>query len=164
MDTFGPIGLADLVRVAGDPEEPGMARGDGMLLEDLTVDALAALRELLEDPGARRRARRDRAAPARRRAGAARGRRRRDRRASTRAGRSSPAASRRTPRPRPRSLAAVAAAKDRLAPFAAPGLLLNTTALGADPARAFAPEAWARLARAKAQHDPDDLILAAHRG
>ena len=31
-------------------------------------------------------------------------------------------------------------------------------------ARAFAPEAWARLARVKAQYDPDDLILAAHRG
>lgn len=162
-DTFGPVGLADLVRVAGDPEEPGMARGDGMLLEDLTVDVVAALGELLDDPAV---------AGALgvielRQLGGALGRPAAGGGAIDRVdagwtfftGGFAP-----TPEVAGAVLAAVAAAKDRMAPFAAPGLLLNTTALGADPARAFAPEAWARLARVKAQYDPDDLILAAHRG
>ena len=32
VDTFGPIGVADLVRVAGDPEQPLPTRGDSVLL------------------------------------------------------------------------------------------------------------------------------------
>jgi FAD/FMN-containing dehydrogenase len=163
MDTFGPIGIADLVRIAGDPEEPGMARGDGMLLEDLTVDALAALGELLDDPGVggalgvfelrQLGGALGRPAPG---AGAiAQG----DAGWTLFAGGMAPDAEAAAA-----ILAAVAAAQDRMAPFAAPGLVLNNTALGADPARAFTPEAWARLGAVKAQHDPDDLILAAHRG
>ena len=62
MDTFGPIGVADLVRVAGDPEQPLPTRGDSLLLRELDVDAVAGLIDDI-DP-----ARRARAAPARRRA------------------------------------------------------------------------------------------------
>jgi FAD/FMN-containing dehydrogenase len=161
MDTFAPIALADLVRVAGDPEEPGMARGDGMLLEDLTVDALAALAELLDDPevGAL-------GVIELRQLGGALGRPAPGGGAIAQVdagwtfftGGFAP-----NPEVAAAVLAAVATAKDRMAPFAAPGLVLNNTALGADPARAFAPEAWARLQAAKDRYDPDDLILAAHR-
>jgi FAD/FMN-containing dehydrogenase len=158
-DTFGPIGLADLVRVAGDPEEPGMARGDGMLLEDLTVDTLAALGELLEDASGL-------GVIELRQLGGALGRTAPDAGAIERvdagwtffAGGFAP-----TPEAADAVLAAVAAARDRLAPFAAPGLVLNNTALGADPSRAFTPDTWSRLSRTKSQYDPDDLILAAHR-
>ena len=41
VDTFGPIGAADLVRVAGDPEQPVPTRGDGFLLPELDVEAVA---------------------------------------------------------------------------------------------------------------------------
>jgi FAD/FMN-containing dehydrogenase len=48
LDTFGPVAPADLVRVAGDPEEPGPGRGDGgLLLRELTPDAVAAVAELV---------------------------------------------------------------------------------------------------------------------
>src|SRR5215207_4315288 len=43
VDTFGPVGAADLVRVAGDPEQPVPARGDGFLVHELDVDAIAGL-------------------------------------------------------------------------------------------------------------------------
>jgi hypothetical protein len=49
LDTFGPIGPADLVRVAGDPEQPGPARGDGFLLDDLTPDLADSICALIAD-------------------------------------------------------------------------------------------------------------------
>jgi len=49
MDTFGPIGLADLVTVAGDPEEPGPSRGDGLLLKELTPDVVRAVAGIAAD-------------------------------------------------------------------------------------------------------------------
>jgi FAD/FMN-containing dehydrogenase len=163
MDTFGPVGLAGLARVAGDPEEPGPSRGDGMLLEDLTVDLLAAVGEILDDPELASLG----VIELRQLGGAL--------------GRPAPAghgalshvdagwaffAAGFSPDPEAAAtvLGAIAAAKARLAPFAAPGLLLNNSALGADPARAFAPEAWARLRDAKRAYDPEDVILGAHRG
>jgi hypothetical protein len=51
MDTFGPVGPADLVRVAGDPEQPVPARGDGFLLRELDVDAVAGLIEDIDPLG-----------------------------------------------------------------------------------------------------------------
>ena len=42
-DSFGPVGPADLVRVAGDPEEPSAAVRHGLAIEDLTADAVRAL-------------------------------------------------------------------------------------------------------------------------
>ncbi|HWH96567.1 MAG TPA: FAD-binding protein, partial [Baekduia sp.] len=49
IDSFGPVAPADLVRVAGDPEEPGPARGDGLLLRELTADAAAAVTAIVAD-------------------------------------------------------------------------------------------------------------------
>jgi FAD/FMN-containing dehydrogenase len=52
VDTFGPIGPADLVRVAGDPEQPLPTRGDSFLLRELDVEAIAALIADLDPLGA----------------------------------------------------------------------------------------------------------------
>ena len=49
LDTFGPIGAADLVRVAGDPEAPAAARGDGFLVRDLTDEVVNAVAELIAE-------------------------------------------------------------------------------------------------------------------
>jgi hypothetical protein len=43
LDTFQMLPAAQLVRVAGDPEGPAPARGDGFMVGDLTDDLLAAL-------------------------------------------------------------------------------------------------------------------------
>jgi FAD/FMN-containing dehydrogenase len=51
VDTFGPVAAADLVRVAGDPEDPMPTRGDGFLLDDLDVDAIAGLIDGLDPLG-----------------------------------------------------------------------------------------------------------------
>jgi hypothetical protein len=51
VDTFGPVGAAELVRVAGDPEEPMPTRGDGFLLDALDVDAVAGLIDDLDPLG-----------------------------------------------------------------------------------------------------------------
>jgi FAD/FMN-containing dehydrogenase len=51
VDTFGPVGPADLVRVAGDPEQPVPARGDGFLLRELDIEAIAALIEDIDPLG-----------------------------------------------------------------------------------------------------------------
>ncbi|WP_037495609.1 FAD-binding oxidoreductase [Solirubrobacter soli] len=52
MDTFGPIGPAGLVHVAGDPVEPLPTRGDSVLLRELDVDAIAGLLDDLSPLGA----------------------------------------------------------------------------------------------------------------
>ena len=46
VDTFAPIGLTDLVRIAGDPERPVPSRGDGFLLRELTEEATTLVAEL----------------------------------------------------------------------------------------------------------------------
>ncbi|WCB95738.1 Mitomycin radical oxidase [Baekduia alba] len=162
VDTFGPIAIADLVTVAGDPEAPGPARGDGLLLKDLTPDAVAAVEalvggaafdaltilELRQLGGAL-----GRPAPAGH--GALD---RVDAGWAVFAGGSAPDAA-----AADAIVAAAAGIREGLAPYAAEQVLLNSTAAGVDPARAFAPETWARLARIHAAYDPDGLILAAHR-
>jgi FAD/FMN-containing dehydrogenase len=50
-DTLRPIGPAELVRVAGDPEDPMPTAGDGFLLRELDVDAIAAVLEDLAPAG-----------------------------------------------------------------------------------------------------------------
>jgi FAD/FMN-containing dehydrogenase len=45
VDTFAPIGPADLVRIAGDPEMPIPSRGDGFLLRELTEEAATLVAE-----------------------------------------------------------------------------------------------------------------------
>lgn len=51
VDTFGPIGPAELVRVAGDPEQPTPARGDGWLLRSLEADVVDAVADLASSGG-----------------------------------------------------------------------------------------------------------------
>ncbi|HEY6758067.1 MAG TPA: FAD-binding protein, partial [Baekduia sp.] len=163
VDTFGPIGVADLVTVAGDPEAPGPARGDGLLLEDLGPDAVAALTGVVEDEeladaltilevrqlgGALGRPAAEPAALARVDAGWA-----------VFAGGFAPDAA-----AAERVVSAIARVRERLAPHTARQVLLNSRAAGADPARAFDRDTWARLRRIHDAHDPDRLIVAAHGG
>src|SRR4051812_5960590 len=49
--TLRPIGPAELVRVAGDPEEPMPTGGDGFLLDSLDEDAIAGVLEDLAPAG-----------------------------------------------------------------------------------------------------------------
>jgi FAD/FMN-containing dehydrogenase len=51
QDTLRPIGPEQLVRVAGDPEDPMPTGGDGFLLRELDVDAIAAVIEDLAPVG-----------------------------------------------------------------------------------------------------------------
>jgi hypothetical protein len=162
LDSFGPVAAGDLVRVAGDPEEPGAARGDGLLLDDLTPEVVAAVTALVEDEAS---------APLSvielRQLGGAIGR----------------------PAPGGGVLssldagwqcfaggmagddeacatvqAALADVRTRLAPFAADRALLSAAAGGVDPATAFDPQSWARLGQMRDAHDPERLILANHDG
>jgi FAD/FMN-containing dehydrogenase len=50
-DTLRPIGPEQLVRVAGDPEDPMPTGGDGFLLRELDVDAVAAVIDDLAPAG-----------------------------------------------------------------------------------------------------------------
>ena len=49
VDTFGPVGAAALPRVAGDPEAPGPARGDGFLIDELTPELVEAFAAVVAD-------------------------------------------------------------------------------------------------------------------
>src|SRR3954469_8040331 len=51
QDTLRPIGPEELVRVAGDPEDPMPTSGDGFLLRSLDVDAIAGVLEDLAPAG-----------------------------------------------------------------------------------------------------------------
>jgi len=50
-DSLRPIGPAELVRVAGDPEDPMPTGGDGFLLRELDVEAVAAVLDDLAPAG-----------------------------------------------------------------------------------------------------------------
>jgi FAD/FMN-containing dehydrogenase len=159
IDTYNTLAPADLVRVAGDPEQPGAARGEGLLLSALTPGAVAAIAALTADerlgvfevrqlggalarepdrPGALGAV----AAPFSFFAGGL---------ADT-----------------PEATAAVAAALDdvraRLAPHTAPRVLLSNEVLGADPARGYPDGVWDRLQALRDAHDPDRLFLSHHDG
>jgi FAD/FMN-containing dehydrogenase len=160
VDTFAPVGPADLVRVAGDPEDPVPARGDGFLVNELpdalaeqvseliAQDALAPLGvfELRQLGGALARASDDHGALGSAQAafsvfasGAVMG-----------------------PDDPPAIDARLAELRERLAPFAAERELLTLARLGTDPARAFDDDTWARLRRARDAYDPERLVLASH--
>jgi len=48
VDTFGPVAPAALVRLAGDPEDPAPARGDGFLVRELDDGVVDAVTELID--------------------------------------------------------------------------------------------------------------------
>ena len=160
LDTFGPIGAADLVRVAGDPEAPMPARGDGFLVRELSGEVIDAVAELIAanalSPlsvlelrllgGALARASDGHGALA------------------TLNGALSVFAS------GPVADAAAAGAivdrlehlRTRLAPWTAPQALLNSSGGGVDPARAFDDATWERLRRVQDAFDSDCLIRSNH--
>jgi hypothetical protein len=155
VDTFGPVGAADLVRVAGDPEDPMPTRGDGFLVHELDVDAIAGLIDDI-DPlgvlelrllgGALGRAPRGHGALAKL-----------DGAFSVFAGGPAVDASGR---------AAVAerleALRERLAPWTAPQALLSSSAGGVDPAGAFDDATWERLRAVRDAYDPDRRLVSAY--
>jgi hypothetical protein len=161
-DTFDAIGPADLPRLAGDPEEPGAARGEGLLLADLTPDAVTTIAEATRTAplgvfevrqlgGALARE------PEPAHAGGALGAL--DAPFSFFAGGLADT---------PEATAAVEAARAdvhaRLAPHAADRVLLSNSGLGADPARGYAPGVYDRLAAIRRRLDPDRLFLSHHDG
>ena len=160
LDTFGPVGAADLVRVAGDPEEPAPARGDGFLVRELTDEVVDTVAELIAENalsplsvlelrllgGALARAS---TATARLPPWTARCR-------------SSPAARPSTPTPRAAIDDRVEHLRTRLAPWITPQALLNASGGGIDPARAFDDATWERLQRVQDAFDPDRLIVSNH--
>jgi hypothetical protein len=155
MDTFGPIGAADLVRVAGDPEQPIPTRGDGFLVHELDVDAIAGLIDDI-DPlgvlelrllgGALARAPRGHGALAKL-----------DGAFAVFAGGAAVDAFAR---------AAIAERleelRERLAPWTAPQALLNSSGRSVDPARAFDAATWERLCAARDAFDPDRRLVSAY--
>jgi FAD/FMN-containing dehydrogenase len=162
IDTIGPVGPADLVRVAGDPEEPGPARGDGLLIADLTPAAVGAVAAIVADDALEALG-----VLEVRQLGGAVGRRAPgggaldavDARFAFFAGGFAGDAG---------AAAAVADAladvRARLAPFAARQVLLSASGGGIDPATGFAPGVWERLVAVRDAYDPDRLILTNHDG
>jgi FAD/FMN-containing dehydrogenase len=160
LDTFGPVGAPDLVRVAGDPEQPVPARGDGFLVRELTEELVDTVAELIAENalsplsvlelrllgGAMARASDGHGALA------------------TLNGAASVFAS----GPVFDADAAPAIAerlehlRSRLAPWTAPEALLNSSGGGIDPARAFDDATWERLRRVQDAFDPNRLILSNH--
>jgi FAD/FMN-containing dehydrogenase len=155
VDTFGPVGAADLVRVAGDPEQPMPARGDGLLLHELDANAIAGLiddmaplsvLELRLLGGALARAPHGHGALAKL-----------DGAFAVFAGGAAVDAS---------ATAAIAerleAVRQRLAPWTAPQALLNSSGRGIDPARAFDAATWERLCALRDAFDPDRRLVTAY--
>jgi FAD/FMN-containing dehydrogenase len=160
VDTFASVGAADLVRVAGDPEEPGPSRGDGLLLEDLPEDLAETLAERMAG---------DALAPVTvvelRRLGGALGRTPDGHGALA----SLPApfsffAAGIVPDPGVRAAIAekLAELRSLVGPWASPRTVLNASGGGIDPATAFEPGVWERLERVRDHYDPDRLILGNH--
>jgi FAD/FMN-containing dehydrogenase len=160
IDTFGPIGAADLVRVAGDPEEPGPARGDGFVVSDLTAELAATVVELIDADalaplsvlelrllgGALDRAPEGHGALAKL-----------DGRFSVFAG--GPVFG---PEMEAGTAQRLAMLRECLAPWKVEQELLNSAPVGIDPAKAFDAESWERLTAARSAYDPDGLILSHH--
>jgi hypothetical protein len=156
-DTFKPIEPTELVRVAGDPEDPAPARGSGFMLATLAegavqrlVDSIGSadlspltILELRHLGGALARPPEDHGA-----LGALSGT------YSVFAGGVADS---------PDAAAAVSAALDTLAktlgPWEAEHALLSSAAGGTDPASGFDAESWARLREIELRYDPGGLIL-----
>jgi hypothetical protein len=156
-DTFSPIEPAELVRVAGDPEDPGPARGGGFMLDTMTQETVGRLAQSIgaealssltilelrhlggalasppEGAGALGSLSASYSVFAGGMAGSA----------------SAGAAVDR----------ALDAVREMLAPWVAPQVLLSSARAGADPAQGFDPGSWTRLRAIERAYDPDGLIL-----
>jgi hypothetical protein len=156
LDTFGPIGLADLPHVAGDPDQPMPSAGEGMLIDDLTTGAAAMLGELIAT---------DSVAPLTvlevRLLGGALSRRPPGHGAlATLEGAYSVFAGGAVP-DRDAGLAVDAglrALRVRMAPWIAPQALLTSSRAGTDPAAGYDDATWQRLVAIREAVDPDRLI------
>jgi hypothetical protein len=163
LDGFGPVAPADLVRVAGDPEDPGPARGDGLLLKDLTPDTVETVTRLVADDALEalgvfevRQLGGALARPAADGHGA---------HASIDAGWAFFAGGfAGDDGSRTAVEAALADVRERLAPHAAPRVLLSSSGGGIDPSTGFAPGVWDRLVAIRNAYDPDHLLLSNHDG
>jgi FAD/FMN-containing dehydrogenase len=160
LDTFGPIGPADLVRVAGDPEQPLPARGGGFMVEELTAGLVDSIAGLIAE---------DALAPLTvlelRLLGGALGRPSEGHGAlASLDGAFSVFAGGVGSDPEARAAIddRLDTLRGRLAAWTTPQALLNSAAAGDDPAQAFEHEVWERLLRARDAFDPDRLILASH--
>jgi len=160
VDTFGPVGPGDLVRVAGDPDQPAPARGDGFLLDDLTVELVEAIAGLVSG---------DALAPLGvlelRHLGGALGRAPAGHGAlaSLAAGYSFFAGGPAFDDPTRVAIGdRIDGLRTRLAPWTARQALLNVAAAGVDVSLAFGADAWERLRHAGDEYDPDRLLLVAH--
>jgi hypothetical protein len=158
VDTFAPIEPAGLVRVAGDPEAPMPARGDGFLLRELGDDTVALVAEqaatgalapltVLELRllgGATREPHGD--------GGALTGY----------AASHSVFASGATPTPEAMGamLARLAQVRADLGRWTADQVILSAATTDRDPARAFGPAGWERLQRVLDAYDPERRIVA----
>lgn len=159
IDTYDTLAPADLVRVAGDPEQPGAARGEGLLLAELTPDAVAAIAAVMADE-------RLSVFEVRQLGGALA-------RAPRRPGALGPIEApfaffagglADTPEATATVLAALDDAAHRLAPHTAPRVLLSNKGVGADPARGYPDGVWGRLRTIRDNNDPDRLFLSHHDG
>ncbi len=158
VDTFAPIGLTDLVRIAGDPEMPVPSRGDGFLLRELTEEATTLVAELavggelaplsvfelrllggaMSEPDAD-----DSAAVS----GFAASH-------SVFAAGAAPA-----PEATAATLARLGQVRAHLAPWTADQVILSAATTDRDPARAFGSAGWDRLQRALDAYDPERRIV-----
>jgi FAD/FMN-containing dehydrogenase len=157
VDTLKAIEPGELVRLAGDPEQPAPARGAGFMLGGLTGEAIDVLGQLIGS---------DALSPLGmleiRHLGGALARPPQDHGAlGSLSGAYSVFASGAAD-----SASAAAAVDDRLDdvrarldPWAAGKVLMSSARAGTDPARGFDPDAWTRLRAIEREHDPDGLIL-----
>jgi FAD/FMN-containing dehydrogenase len=153
MDSFAPIRPGDLVRVAGDPEDPSPARGAGFLLDEFDAEGARVLSQAVtelplnvveirhlgaalstppSDAGA---------------LGALQGR------YSFFAGGAAP-----TPEAQSAVGQALAQVGDQLASWRSQTVLLSSAPPGTDPAGAFDSATWERLQSVARTYDPEQRI------
>ena len=157
VDTFAPIGPADLVRIAGDPEMPVPSRGDGFLLRDLTEDAANLVAE--RAPGGA-------LAPLSvlelRLLGGATSEPHGDGGALSGFAASHSvfaAGAAHAPEATAATLARLGEVRSDLAPWTADQVILSAATTDRDPARAFGSAGWDRLQRVLDAYDPERRIV-----
>jgi FAD binding domain len=152
IDTYGPIGPADLVRVAGDPEQPVPSRGEGLLLTALSTEAVTEIAAVAEEQEALT------VFEVRQLGGAL-----------AREGLTAPfqvfvGGAADTAEARAATEAAFGAVRARLEPWTDARVALASVGVGADPARGYADGVWDRLSAIRDAVDPGRLFLSQHDG